>query len=427
MANETQLKDPLQELLDPLAFHQGGADLGQVVPMQTQHLGQAGATVTGFDIITAQRGCPRRDMTRILANMKALARAAGKDYVYGWEVNDRKNNRKVWIEGPTINLANDLAREYGNNQIDCRVFDEGAHWVFYARFVDLETGASQTRAYQQRKGQNTGMKDDQRALDMIFQIGQSKAIRNVVVNALRSLVNYCVEEAKNSLLEKVGKNPDGARQWIQQQLKKLGIDQKRVEALYGRTAEHWTAPDMARIYTELQSIIDGMMNAEDVYSRDQETSKDDAPKEPRKKQSTSSPGAAADAPQGAASGTASASGGEDQTRAAPKKATAPVPPAGAMVHFFDERKTPLGALPYREGIATGADITLGDAKLHISEFTASQDPMAWIAQCVPVVAESIEGTGKPPADLMDKADESTGPAAPKPRAKRGSVNFGDAT
>lgn len=265
---ETRLKDPMQEVLDPLQFHQGGADLGAVVPAgQAGGMARAGGFTTGMqgDIITAQRVGVPRNMSRILANMKALARAAGKEYVYGWEVNDRKNNRKVWIEGPTITLANDLAREYMNCQVDCRVMDEGKHWVFYARFVDLETGFTMVRAYQQRKGQDTGMKDDQRSLDMVFQIGQSKAIRNVVVNALRSLVNYCVEEAKNSLLDKVGKNPDGARKWIQQQLKELAIDQKRVEALYGRTAEHWTTPDMARIYTELQSIIDGMMNAEDVY------------------------------------------------------------------------------------------------------------------------------------------------------------------
>ena len=273
---ETRLKDPMAQVLDPLQFHDGGADLGAVVPAGQTGMARAGGLVTGMqgDIITAQRVAVPRNMSRILANMKALATAAGKEYVYGWEVNDRKNNRKVWIEGPTITLANDLAREYMNCQVDCRVMDEGKHWVFYARFVDLETGFTMVRAYQQRKQQKTGMEDDQRALDMVFQIGQSKAIRNVVVNALRSLVNYAVDAAKGSLLDKVGKNPEGARTWIRQQLRDLGVDIKRVEALYGRTAEHWTVPDMARIYTELQSIIDGMMNAEDVYPIPQKEEQD---------------------------------------------------------------------------------------------------------------------------------------------------------
>ena len=188
------------------------------------------------------------------------------------------------------------------------------------------------------------------------------------------------------------------------------------------------AAEMGSQKLDLKDAIEGSWEYVPEHTQeDQSPAKDDAPKEPRKKQQASSPGAAADAPQGATSGTASASGGEDQARA-PKKATAPTPPEGAMVHFFDERsKAPLGALLYRDGIATGAHITLGDAKLHITEFATSKDPMAWIAQCVPVVAENIEGVGKPPADLMDQAEDSTAPAAPKPRGKRGSVNFGEAS
>ncbi len=192
------------------------------------------------------------------------------------------------------------------------------------------------------------------------------------------------------------------------------------------------AAEMGSQKLDLKEAIEGSWeHVPEQPEEQQPAARDEAPKEPRKKQTTSSPGAAADAPQGATSGTASASGGEDRTTVPPKKATAPTPPAGAMVHFFDERKNALGALPYRQGVATGANITMGDVKLHITELTSSQDPMAWIAQCVPVVPESApptEGTGKPPADLMDKADAATGgPAEPKPRAKRGSVNFGDAT
>lgn len=267
-----ELKDPLSQVLDPLQFHQGGADLGAMLPAVP---GAHGSLTTGMqgDVITAQRCAVPRNMTRILVNLKALASAAGKEYVYGWEVNDRKNNRKVWIEGPTIKLANDLAREYGNCQVDCRVMDEGRHWIFYARFVDLETGFSMVRAYQQRKGQDTGMKDDQRAMDLIFGIGQSKAIRNVVVNALSTLANYCVDAAKGSLLDKVSNSPEKAREWIKSQLVKLEINIKRVEAVHGRTAAHWTVPDMARIYTEIQSIVDGMVNAEDVYPLPDEAEK----------------------------------------------------------------------------------------------------------------------------------------------------------
>lgn len=278
---DTRVKDPLAQVFDSAAYEgRTPVQQGNMVPIndyspaaieaaaqRAMPAGGYGNLTTGMqgDVFQAQRVAAPRDMTRVMSRLRSLAAAAGKRYVYGWEVNDRTNNRKTWIEGPTIKLANDLAREYGNCMVDVRVKDEGAHWVFYARFIDLETGYTLVRAYQQRRGQKTGMKDEQRAMDMIFQIGQSKAIRNVVVNALETLADYCVDEAKGALLDRVNKNPDAARKYIVDKLKSLTIDVKRVESIYGRTAEHWTVPDMTRIYTELQSVEDGMIEASDVW------------------------------------------------------------------------------------------------------------------------------------------------------------------
>lgn len=221
-------------------------------------------------VITAQRVAQKRDMPDVTSRLKALAAFAGMDYVYSWKVKDRKNNREVLVEGATIVLANDLAREWGNCQVDCRVVDQGRHWIFYGRFVDLQTGYSLVRAYQQRKAQDTGMKDDQRALDLVFQIGQSKCIRNVIVNALRTMADFLVEEAKKGLVEKVKKNPEGARSSIVKKMQELGVDAKRVELVYSRTVENWTVYDMAKIWTELNSIADGMIGADDVYPTEEQ-------------------------------------------------------------------------------------------------------------------------------------------------------------
>ncbi len=216
-------------------------------------------------VITAQQIAAKRNMGDVKRRLSACAAFAGMDYVYAWDVNDRKNNRKVHIEGPTIVLANDLAREWGNCQVDVRVMDEGRHWMFYGRFVDLETGYSLVRGYQQRKAQNTGMGDDQRALDMVFQIGQSKCIRNVIVNALRSMADFCVEEAKKGLLKRVEGNPEGARASILKMVDQLGVKVDRIEKIYGRTSGNWTHFDMAKIFSELTSIKDNMASADDIY------------------------------------------------------------------------------------------------------------------------------------------------------------------
>lgn len=264
--------DPMATLFDTQAYDNAQQAMvpaggGQARTMESAGTQSANSLTTGVqgDVFQAQRVAAPRNLSMVMGRLKALAAAAGKNYVYGWEVNDKANNRKTWIEGPTIKLANDLAREYGNCMVDVRVRDEGANWNFYGRFMDLETGYTLVRAYQQRKGQKTGMRDDQRALDMVFQIGQSKCIRNVVINALQSLADFCVQEAKGALLGRVQKNPDAARQWIVRTLGELNIDQKRVSSIYGRTADHWTVPDMVRIYTEIQTIQDGMMDANDVY------------------------------------------------------------------------------------------------------------------------------------------------------------------
>jgi len=243
------------------------------VDMPSQQLpailpGQQGDTSINIvnGIVTAQRVAITRDIRAVMNSLKALCASFGDQFVYSWEVNDRKNNRKTVIKGPTIKLANAMARQYGNCMVQTRVVDGGNHWMFMSRFIDLETGFSLERGYQQRKGQQTGMKDEQRALDMVFQIGQSKAVRNVIVNALQELTTFCVEEAEKGVLSRVASSPDAARKWIIDHLAEMGVDTKRVSAIYGgRDPANWTVPNMAKIYQEIRSIEDGMAGAEDVY------------------------------------------------------------------------------------------------------------------------------------------------------------------
>jgi hypothetical protein len=258
-APPSRTADPLERVLDAAAFETGGMQPG-MAPAVSQHTHLAPA-----EFMVAQRVPERRDLRRIMPRLDALAAAAGDAWVYGWDVNDRKGGRKVRVEGPTIKLANDLWREYGNCAVDTRVVDQGTTWIFYAKFIDLESGANMVRSFQQRKGQNTGMDDSGRAMDMVFQIGQSKAIRNVVVNALQTLSDYCVEQAKGSIVKKIAASPEAAREKILGLLDGNGIDRARVEAVYGRTAAHWTVPDMAKIFAEIRSIKDGFTFADEVW------------------------------------------------------------------------------------------------------------------------------------------------------------------
>lgn len=215
-------------------------------------------------VIVAQKVETKRDTAQIIQRLKVLAGVAGDKYYYRFPVKNK--GRQNWIEGPSIKLANDLAREYGNCQINVRAFDIGDSWMFYARFVDVETGYSLERAFQQRKGQQSiKTKDKGRAQDIVFQIGQSKAIRNVVVNALETFADYALEEAKGSIIEKIERDPERMRNNLKAMLERINVALVRVETQIGRKAEDWRPSDMARIMSQAHAIHDGMTTADEVW------------------------------------------------------------------------------------------------------------------------------------------------------------------
>jgi hypothetical protein len=216
-------------------------------------------------VFGAQKVAVYRDESKVLERLKLLAAAAGSDWYYRWQVNG-DGGKKEWIEGPSIKLADDLARIYGNCDLDTRIIDAGDSWLFYSRFIDLETGYSRTRPFQQRKGQSTSKKmDGGRARDIAFQIGASKAERNVVVHALRTFADFAFEEAKNALIGKIGADLPAWRDRVLNGLQNQGIDKLRVEKVMGRTATEWLAPDVAKIIASMKAIADGMASWEESF------------------------------------------------------------------------------------------------------------------------------------------------------------------
>ena len=124
----------------------------------------------------------------------------GSDAYYGWGAG------KDRVEGPSKDLAMMLVRCYGNCALDMGEVQETRDaWIFTAKFIDLETGFTMSRQFRQAKGwQVHGKFDAARKDDIRFQIGQSKAIRNVVLNALPSwLVNKGLDKAKGGVREAI--------------------------------------------------------------------------------------------------------------------------------------------------------------------------------------------------------------------------------
>lgn len=216
-------------------------------------------------VFGAQRVAVKRDLEKVRNNLTVLASMAGSDWSYRFPVKDKGGTKKS-IEGPSIKLANEVAREFGNCDIDCRAYDLGDSWLFYARFVDLETGFSLTRPFQQRQSQGSlRTKDPERQRDIAFQIGVSKAVRNVICNALQSLTDFAFEQARGQMVKRIGKNIQHYREKITERLDELNVDLTRVEVVVGRRLDKWLAPDMARIIAELQAVADGMADPADIW------------------------------------------------------------------------------------------------------------------------------------------------------------------
>ena len=263
-----KLPDPFQQDAAAMYGDPGDPQAAQMPAIQPPAISQGGLAVQVHGgIITAQKVANPRNLKKVMGDLSVLAKAAGSKYVYSWEVKN-KDNTKSRIEGATIVLAQDLARTWGNCQVDCTVRDDGAYWTFHARFVDLETGYSITRPFQQRKGQDTGMRDQGRALDIVFQIGASKAIRNVICNALPTMADRCVEWAKSGLLERITGNRKGAEEYLLNQLGQFGIALELVEGKFARKWKDFRVEDLASLYGEIESIRDGFLSVDDAYPAD---------------------------------------------------------------------------------------------------------------------------------------------------------------
>lgn len=216
-------------------------------------------------IFGAQQLAVKRDTAKVLTELKVLAAAAGEDWYYRFPVKNRKENRTDWIEGPSVKLANDLARIYGNCEVDCRAQDLGSYILFHARFVDLETGYALTRPFQQRKGAaKMGGSDEGRREDITFQIGASKAIRNVVVNALQTMADFAFREAKEALVDRIGSDLERWRTRASERISGI-VALDRVEAVIGRKASDWLAPDIARVVAMGKAISDGMASVDETF------------------------------------------------------------------------------------------------------------------------------------------------------------------
>lgn len=205
---------------------------------------------------------------QVIAACEEESALAGDEFYYSWTVKGETGAKLV--EGLSIQAALSAARNWGNCAIPCRVEETDEAYIFTATFIDFETGFNLQRAFRQKKSKNIGqskMKDSTRAEDIIFQIGQSKAIRNVALNALPSwLTSKMLEKAKENIIEKINKMGIAkAKEKTIAYLGRYNISLFQIESKLGKKSAAWTAEDLALLQGAMNTLTNGMESAESLF------------------------------------------------------------------------------------------------------------------------------------------------------------------
>lgn len=233
------------------ARFQGSGLTGGMIKTQTEY--QSAITVT-----------KPRELKAVERRVLEEAARMGTDFIYRWrqKTKDKRldeGDGKTTIEGMSIDGAMVLARNWGNCALPVRLDQETeTHFLIRADFIDLETGFSFPRLYRQRKtGGPGGKMEEDRKEDIAFQIGQSKAQRNVVDKALPYwLKDNAIQAAKSAAAKKY---KDTAK-WtpkVVATFQGLGVDVARLVARMRKPTDQWTPYDLLTLEIIYRTIKDG--------------------------------------------------------------------------------------------------------------------------------------------------------------------------
>ena len=209
-----------------------------------------------------------RSIARVAHNVLEEAKLAGASFYYGWTA--KTKNGPVRIEGPSIDLAMCLARNYGNCAIDVEATETLTHYMLKGIFIDIESGFTCPRLFRQRKKQSLGgkmNKDADRQEDIVFQIGQSKAIRNAIIRAMPEwLVDQAIETAKEAELGKIQpENIHLARTKVLDFFAPYGVTPERIENKIGKKVDEWAAKDIVELRGMATALREGRVSERELF------------------------------------------------------------------------------------------------------------------------------------------------------------------
>lgn len=224
--------------------------------------GGASMQQTKTAYLTAVKVQNPRNLDRVVENILTEAEFAGPEFYYGW--GEGKNH----IEGASVACALSVVREWGNCAVECDVKETPTSYIFTGHFIDLETGFTLSRAFRQSKSHTVyGRMDENRKEDIRFQVGQSKAIRNVVLNAMpKWLVKQAMARAKEAVFKQIDKvGIAAASEQAIESFKRYGIAEEHIIDKVGKPKVKWSAHDIENLRTAYAAINNGEAYAEEIF------------------------------------------------------------------------------------------------------------------------------------------------------------------
>jgi hypothetical protein len=201
----------------------------------------------------------------VIKEVEFEAELLGERAYYSWTAKGKRG--RALIEGPSVDLAMVLVREWGNCAARADLVAETpGHFLFDGIFMDLEKGVTVIRQFRQVKERDMGKMDEDRAEDITFQIGQSKGLRNAVTAAMPAwLVDKALRKAKAA----AAKNMTPEK--VVEAFKRWDIDQKTLERKLGKATKRWDEMDIAELRGIYQSLLDGMTSIDNEFGEEEAT------------------------------------------------------------------------------------------------------------------------------------------------------------
>jgi hypothetical protein len=239
-------------------------------PRSPQEIIQQGGALqrTGNRYATAIKVQEPRDLNAVCRQLMAESRIAGEAFYYGWGAG------KDRVLGASIGLAMAAARKWGNCVVQPEPLQETTDaWIITVSFVDLETGFTVGRQFRQDKEWTvSGRFDEARKADMRFQIGQSKATRNVILAAIpKWLIDKALREALAGVREQVAKFVQlkglaAAQERVLRELARHGVPEQAVlDKMKVAHREALQIDDIVALRGDLYCLDEGQDRASELF------------------------------------------------------------------------------------------------------------------------------------------------------------------